>query len=114
LKVDRYVRVDGVPYPVITDEGGVERFPENPIVRWLLDSGGVNLNALALAYLREEIGPKTPELRRAYAEFYMMLGYSVRGFEELSSHLEVGVERLSDMDVLALSGASALINKEQG
>jgi hypothetical protein len=59
--------------PLHVDEE-IVRFRGNVLVRFLLDHGGIDLNRLAMvdapAYDREQLA--------------MLIGYSVRGFEELS------------------------------
>jgi hypothetical protein len=98
-----YVRVGGVVYPTIIDKNGTERFIENPVVRYLLDNGKIDLNQIAVAYQTGKLGG-VEDAQRAYAEFNMMLGYSVCGFEELSSFWTMPVERLTDTEILALAG----------
>lgn len=105
---DGYVRVGGVVYPTIIDEQGTQRFIENPVIRYILDEqvtvgGKPLLNAIGIAYHRGLFG-RGPEAQRAYAEFNMALGYSVCGFEELSSFQDMEVERLSDTEALAVAG----------
>tara|TARA_Y100000310_G_scaffold277910_1_gene296019 strand:- start:66 stop:404 length:339 start_codon:yes stop_codon:yes gene_type:complete len=99
-----YVRVGGVPYPVITDSSGTLRFPENGILTGLFMQGKLDLNEIAIAYQQGKFGAPEPgtEAQRAYAEFYMMLGYSVSGFASLSSFADMPIQYLSDTEVLAL------------
>ena len=60
--------------PVVVDEDGVQRCKENAIVRYLLDHGGINLNALAgLPFSRED-----------RVQFAQLIGYSLAGFGDLS------------------------------
>lgn len=103
MKPDGYVRVGGVVYSTIIDEHGTQRFIENPFVRYLLANSRKDLNAIGIAYQRGLFGTG-PEAQRAYAEFNMALGYSVCGFEELSSFQDMKVERLSDIEALAVAG----------
>jgi hypothetical protein len=59
--------------PVVLDEHGVVRFKANPIVRHLLDHGGIDMNAIArLDFPRE-----------AREQFAQLIGYSVSGASEL-------------------------------
>lgn len=60
--------------PLGDDGDGTVRFKENPIVRYLLDNGGIDLNAIA---------------RRGFAkedqqQFAQLIGYSLSGYSELS------------------------------
>jgi hypothetical protein len=59
--------------PLVLDRGLV-RFRGNPIVRFLLDHGGYDMNALAAM-------PFSDDDREQFAQ---LIGYSVRGFGELS------------------------------
>ena len=59
--------------PPVTDKQGVIRFKENKIVRFLLDAGPFDMNALALM-------PFTNEDRMQFAQ---LIGYSVSGFGDL-------------------------------
>jgi hypothetical protein len=59
--------------PIVLDEHGVVRFMANPIVRHLLDHGGIDMNAIArLSFPRE-----------AREQFAQLIGYSVGGASEL-------------------------------
>lgn len=60
--------------PVEDDGDDVIRFKQNAIVRHLLDNGGIDLNALA----------RLPFSREDHVQFAQLIGYSVRGFGELS------------------------------
>jgi len=84
------IRVDGRPYKTYIDENGTQRFPYNsahPLWdRWKGDDDGErkgrgteDMNNLAVAYHRKEFDQRT------YMEFNMSIGYSVCGFQELSS-----------------------------
>lgn len=59
--------------PVVTDEHGVKRFKENKIVRYLLDAGGIGLNAIDLI----------PFNREEREHFAQLIGYSLAGFIKL-------------------------------
>lgn len=59
--------------PVVTDEHGVKRFKENKIVRFLLDAGRIDLNAIA----------RMPFDREDREHFAQLIGYSLAGFMEL-------------------------------
>lgn len=77
------VKVGGVGYDTIIDSDGVQRFKVNTTVRYLLDANGkIDMNALRLAYNAGAFN------KRDYAEFHMMIGYSVSGFCELSPFMD--------------------------
>jgi hypothetical protein len=60
--------------PIDTSESGTLRFHPNRIVRYLLDNGGIDLNAIAkLQFPRED-----------RVQFAQLIGYSLSGFGELS------------------------------
>ncbi len=84
------VKVGGKEYETIIDDNGVQRFRENTALRALVnasrDAGGVSLNELAVMYARGGI------TQRDYAEFNMMLGYSVCGFADLSPFEDMRIE----------------------
>lgn len=60
--------------PVIIDDRGVARFKRNPIVCYLLDHGGIDLNKIATLDFKPE----------DHEQFAQLIGYSVSGFGELS------------------------------
>jgi len=60
--------------PLELDEEGKIRFKQNAIVRYLLDSGGIDMNQLALI-------PFSQDDREQFAQ---LIGYSLCGFGELS------------------------------
>ena len=80
------VKVGGVEYPTVIDKHGVQRFVENSLFCHLVDSGQVDLNRLGIDYQHDKFS------QREYAEFTMMLGYSVDGFAELSSFHDMEIE----------------------
>lgn len=59
--------------PVYVDEHGTYRFRRNALVVYLLDHGGIDMNALALLDF-------TDDDREQFAQ---LIGYSVSGFGEL-------------------------------
>lgn len=61
--------------PTYTDTHGTIRFRENHIVRYLLDHGGLDLHALALALPNEQAD---------WEQFAQLIGYSLSGFGDLS------------------------------
>jgi len=60
--------------PLIVDSHGTVRFQRNKIVEYLLDNGGIDLNQIARL-------PFTQEDREQFAQ---LIGYSLKGFHELS------------------------------
>ena len=81
------VKIGGVEYDTIIDKDGVQRFKVNAVVRYLLDANGkIDMNALRLVYNTGGIS------RRDYAEFHMLIGYSVDGFSELSPFMNWKIE----------------------
>jgi hypothetical protein len=60
--------------PVVKDEHGAVRFKANPIVRYLLDNGGINLSQIGMQDFTDE----------DRAQFAQLIGYSVSGYGELS------------------------------
>jgi len=71
------ILVDGQPVNTIIDDHGVQRFVENEVVCWLLNTHQIDLNSVCLNFLRGKFSLED------YMEFYMSLGYSVSGFEEV-------------------------------
>lgn len=65
---------DSHPMQPIVLVDGVARFKQNAIVRYLLDNGGLDLNALALVGFSQEDNE----------QFAQLIGYSVSGFGDLS------------------------------
>ena len=60
--------------PLYRDNNGTVRFKRNKIVEFLLDYGGYDMNALArMTFPRED-----------REQFAQLIGYSARGFGELS------------------------------
>ncbi len=85
------VKVDGVEYDTIIDKDNVQRFRQNEVVRFIVGTGAgqISLNQLAIDYQR---GANPPFSERAFAEFNMMLGYSVCGFADLSFFENMEIE----------------------
>lgn len=69
--------------PIALDEHGRPRFVGNPIVRYLLDNGGIDLNKIA----RQEFDNADQE------HFAQLIGYSVSGYGELSYVSDVSYQR---------------------
>ncbi len=69
------------PYPlqpVVWDGKGVVRFQANPIVRYLLDHGGLDLNDLTM------LSDGEGWTKRDWEHFAQLHGYSVSGWGGLS------------------------------
>ena len=73
--------------PIAIDGSGVARFKKNEIVRFLLDSGPFDLNALALM-------PFSDEDRSQFAQ---LIGYSVSGFGSLDYANQEQVQRADEI-----------------
>ena len=71
------ILVNGVAIETEIDDHGTQRFKQNDVIRFLVDSGKIDLNQLYIAVLTEKLDDW------AYFEFYMALGYSVCGFYEV-------------------------------
>ncbi len=61
---------------IVEDDTGVLRFQEDQLTRWLVDSGQVDLNRLAIAFEEDKFSAEN------YMTFYRGLGYSLNGFCE--------------------------------
>lgn len=88
------VRIRHPMQPVVLAKDGTPRFKENPIVRFLLDNGGFDMNKLAV--LAQTHG-WTDDDRSQLAQ---LIGYSTSGFGDLSYAREDHVaeaDRLADM-----------------
>lgn len=59
---------------ITIDKHGKPRFVENPIVRYILDNGGIGLNNIA----RQGFDPEDRQ------QFAQLIGYSLGGYSELS------------------------------
>lgn len=62
--------------PFVHDSDGRVRFKENAIVRYLLDRDRENFNLNNLAIM--------PFNQDDWVQFYQLIGYSLKGFHELS------------------------------
>ena len=60
--------------PIETDKNGTLRFKENKIASYLLDKGGIDMNALAMLEFSNE----------DREQFAQLIGYSLSGFGSLS------------------------------
>lgn len=72
------VRVGGKEYQTFIDDKGVQRFKANSVLDYLSNFGIIDLNAICLDYHEGKFS------KIDYAEFNMMLGYSVCGFCDLN------------------------------
>lgn len=97
------VLVGGIPYETEINEHGTQRFiidPDNALVRRLRNrSDGqptraegdiADLNEMAIRYHQGEF------TKREYAEMNIALGYSLGGFEELSSFEDMDIDNPLD------------------
>lgn len=80
------VKVGGKKYETCITDDNVQRFKENRIVSALLDSSDLDLNKIAIMYQRGMFS------QREFAEFNMMLGYSICGFSDLSFFEDMEIE----------------------
>lgn len=81
--------------PILLAGDGVVRFKENRIVSWMLDmlqSRGITLNDIAVTFDR------TGKDQDDYQQLMQLIGYSVSGYGDLSSH---------DPDVLVVADQEA-------
>lgn len=60
--------------PIEVDKQGVVRFKANAIIRWLCDSGKLDLNEIAIM----------PFSNEDHMQIAQLLGYSISGFGDLS------------------------------
>jgi hypothetical protein len=89
------VKVGGVAYDTVVEKDGIRRFKANAVVRHFVDSLNctedgkrlkLDMNGLREAYRNKQF------TQREYAEFHIMLGYSVDGFCTLSPFQDMKVE----------------------
>ena len=88
MKKGPYVIVNDRRYPTVIDDRGVQRFVENKVVNYLRKKAAegkkCDMNDLCLtAQFNGEFSD------RDYMEFYMMIGYSIGGFEEVFESAKV-------------------------
>lgn len=90
--MEKTVHVGGLPYPAQEDDKGRLRFVKNPehhLVRRMLaifgGNGDEDPNTMGMAYARGDFS------LRDYAEMNIGMGYSVDGFEELSSFEDIEI-----------------------
>lgn len=72
-----WILIDKKPVKTYIDSFGTQRFFANEVVRHLIDSESISLNDL-----RMDLHHKKFSLQ-AYKDFYISMGYSVGGFDEI-------------------------------
>lgn len=77
MKQKKTITTASGTYPAIIDEEGTLRFPTNAIVRFLLDSGHVDMNQLWMHYSAGLFN------RKDLQAFYRLIGYSECGYYEV-------------------------------
>lgn len=90
--MDKQVYVGGRSYPAVEDDKGRLRFvvtPEHPLVAQLQPifggTGEKSPSDMAIAFLNGEFS------LRDYAEMNIGMGYSIDGFEELSTFMDLEI-----------------------
>ena len=81
--------------PIFLDNG-LPRFEKNPIIDWLCEKYGLN-----------EIGIwwQVNNIERKYIEqLYQLIGYSIRGYDELSQVSDASFDRANSMAEQLLKG----------
>lgn len=79
LKIGDKTMRNNHPHQPIVRVKGVDRFKKNPLVEYLLNAGGLDMNALALFACENSNVTKRDE-----AQFAQLIGYSVSGWGGLS------------------------------
>lgn len=74
--------------PMFIDKG-LPRFEKNPIVDWISDK--IGLNEISIWWRVNNVDQKYIE------QFYQLIGYSIRGYEELSAVSDENFERASNL-----------------
>lgn len=82
--------------PILIDEHGVARFRANALVRYLLDNGGLDMNALAMFAIKTGVSKEDQQ------QFAQLIGYSVDGYADLSYAEGSASVRAADREVAAL------------
>lgn len=82
--------------PMVVDESQTVRFKENTIIRWLVDQGHLDLNQIASMEFPQEDRVQLAQL----------IGYSLKGFHELSFVPDVVAKQASKAAGRVLPGAS--------
>lgn len=88
------VNVNGMSYPTYMDKNGTQRFVSNTIVEAMVDSSLEHRNAPGVFTINDvtELFFEGKFTLREYAEFSMLHGYSVGGFEEIMDSKYSGLE----------------------
>lgn len=84
------VKIAGKEYKTVIDERGVQRFSKDPLLYHLVDSRMIDLNKLCIAYQEGKFSQED------YLRFYMSIGYSVDGFQDLPFFEDLEVENPLD------------------
>ena len=79
------VQVGKKKYPTFLDGKSVQRFIKNSVIEHLFNENKLDLNQLAREYHNGKFSQVD------YAEFNMMIGYSVAGFADLSSFQDMQI-----------------------
>lgn len=79
------VKIGDKEYPTYIDTQGTQRFFENSVIGHLFETRQIDLNTLARDYSNGKFS------KLDYAEFNMMLGYSVSGWCELHNFQDMPV-----------------------
>lgn len=87
------VKVGRKKYKTFLDEHGVQRFQQNSVLRFLVDEQIIDLTKLFVAFVENQFSKKD------YAEFMMMLGYSVSGFSTLTPFEKMKIDNPNWEDV---------------
>lgn len=85
--------------PLVADSEGTIRFKQNAIVRFLLDEGRHDMNALAVMNFSDE----------DREQFAQLIGYSLSGYGELSYVSDASYETASIMSQSGVSEEQARI-----
>lgn len=84
--VGRFRGQDGPRYAKPVNDEVKELAKTNTAVAWLVANNPTDLNEMAMAYHEGKF------TQRHYAEFNMMIGYSVGGWAELSSFFDMEID----------------------
>jgi len=92
---------------VRTDEQRVTRFVCNEAVRYLLDKGGIDMNALWVAYHKGHFGEADLQ------QFYQLIGYSLDGYSEIEWSNRDSITAADEMAASGCDGQTAKIRSLQ-
>lgn len=74
------ILVDGTPVETVIDNNGTQRFVANEVITWLFETGQLDINRLWRDFYTN---PDCGITNEHMIEFYMGLGYTVGGFDEV-------------------------------